>query len=374
MTTLLRLARRARVSLFLGLACAAGLGLACASCSGTKAQPVENGGSSELNLPKPGQANSQISVAPVEEHEVGKTVISTARVTFDDLKVAHVFSPVTGRVANIAAQLGDKVRKGQTLATIVSPDLGMAMADVNKAKADVTAAEHELKRQKELVAAHAGAGRDLEAAEDNYMKSKAELERADEKRKLLMATPIDGEVVARSINPGVEVQGQYTGGTTLELFTIGRLDTVWVMCDVYEQDIGRVKMNAPVTIKLIAYPDKEFVGKVDWISGTLDPATRTAKVRVSLPNADRLLKPEMYATAQIEAEGHKTVAIPRSSVLHLGDKTVVIAVDGTKGRYERRPVIVDEDETGDWVPVSHGLDQGDKIVTAGALLLSELVN
>jgi len=379
--------RSGSVLVLLGGAAAAGI--ACSSCSVSKAETAATTPASEVNPGKPGLGNAQVAVGIVGEHDVGKTIVSSARVAFDEQKVAHIFSPVTGRVTQIKAQLGEHVHKGQTLATILSPDLGNALSDMNKAKPDVIAAEHELKRQQELFAAHAGSHRDLENAQDNYDRMVAELQRAEQKAKLLMATagssgavsqtfalqsPIDGEVVARSINPGVEVQGQYSGGATVELFTIGKLDDVWIIADVYEQDIARVKIGAPVLFKLVAYPGQVFKGEVDWVSGTLDPATRTGKVRCVLSNMKGQLKPEMYATAEIQTDGHKAIAIPRSSLLHLGDKTLVMAVDSSKKNYERRPVIVDEDETGEWVPVLHGLEPGENVVTEGALILSEAGN
>jgi multidrug efflux pump subunit AcrA (membrane-fusion protein) len=148
---------------------------------------------------------------------------------------------------------------------------------------------------------------------------------------------------------------------------------VWVLADVYEQDMGRVKVGAPVEVRTVAYPDKPFTGKLDWISDVLDPAMRTITVRCTLENPEHLLKPQMYATVSIQTEGRKTLAIPRSSVLHFGEKTMLISADTVGNKYERKPIIVDENETGDWVPVLHGVESGEKIVTKGALNLSEAV-
>src|SRR5207248_5152243 len=105
--------------------------------------------------------------------------------TFDDLRVFHAFSPVTGRVVRIDAQPGQRVKKGQSLAVIESPDVGNAFSDLAKAHADLTAAEHDYKRQKELFDAHAASQKDYEAALDNYQKAKAELSRAQKKASLL---------------------------------------------------------------------------------------------------------------------------------------------------------------------------------------------
>jgi cobalt-zinc-cadmium efflux system membrane fusion protein len=369
--------------LLAGAAAVALVGAACSSCSASKAQSVPEGKEGSIGAPL--GANAQVATGAVEQHDVARTIVSSARIAFDESRVAHVWSPVTGRVTRILVDLGQQVKKGQPLAVITTPDLGNALADLEKARVQVAQAGKELQRQKELFAAHAGSQRDLENAQAAYDQAVAERSRAEQKARLLtaraggsvsqtftLAAPIDGEVIARQINPGVEVQGQYSGGASVELFTIGKLDRVWALADVYEQDIARVKLGAPVQFKLVAYPDQVFTGKVDWISGTLDAGTRTATIRCVMANPDRLLKPQMYATAQIETDGHKALAIPRSSLLHMGEKTLVVSVNN--GHYERRPVIVDEDETGDWVPVLHGLEAGENVVTSGALLLSSTLN
>jgi membrane fusion protein, heavy metal efflux system len=334
----------------------------------------------------PSETNPQITISPVEEHAVGKILLTSARIVFDENRVAHIFPPVTGRVVDIKAQLGDVVKKGQALATIISPDLGSAVSDMNKAKAALIAAQHDVKRQRELFDLHAVAAAVLEASEDNYGVCVAEMERAQQRAALLreagvnsvtqtytLYSPIDGQVLARAINPGMEVQGMYSGGATQELYTVGRPDALWVLSDLYEQDMSRVKVGAPVEVRTIAYPDKPFAGTVDWISDTLDPAMRTVTVRCTLANPDRILKPQMYATVGIQTEGRTTLAIPRSALLHFGEKTMIIGADMAADKYERLPIIADENETGDWVPILHGVEPGAKIVTAGALILSEAV-
>jgi len=332
---------------------------------------------------------AHLTTVLAEDRELGTVIVTSGKVTFDDRRVSHVFSPVTGRVTRIDAELGAKVKKGQALATLDSPDLGLASADFAKAQADLTAAEHDYARQKDLEKIGAVARKDYEMAEDNVRKARAELERARQKARLLSAggaggavgqgfvlrSLIDGEVVNRTVNPGMEVQGQYSGGGAVELFTVGDLDQVWVIADAFEMDLSRIKPGEKVSIKVVAYPDdKPFEGTVDWVSGTLDPATRTARVRCVIPNPDHKLKPEMFATVSIAATGTKKLAIPRNAVLRLGDQSVVYIALGAgpegKMRFERRPVTVDEDESGDLVPVLRGLQQGESVVASGAVLLS----
>jgi cobalt-zinc-cadmium efflux system membrane fusion protein len=346
--------------------------------------------SSEIWLWQDQVTAAKLVVEPLALQPVGGLVVTSGRVTFDDLKVAHVISPVTGRVIRIEAQPGQRVKKGDTLAVIESPDVGSAFSDVEKAHADFISAEKDFKRQKELFDVHAGSQRDLEAAQGNYSKAKAELQRASKKAQLLRAgganlggqnytlrAPIGGEVIARNVNPGAEVQGQYTGGSVVELFTIGELDTVWVMADVFEMDLGRVKQGTECLVKVVAYPSRVFQGTADWVSDTLDPSTRTAKVRCKIDNADRALKPEMYATAALSVDRQRSLALLRNAILHLGDQTMAFielgkAPDG-RIRFERRPVSVNEELGGEYLPVVRGISAGERVVTAGAILLSGML-
>jgi cobalt-zinc-cadmium efflux system membrane fusion protein len=333
---------------------------------------------------------AKLVVEPLLSQPVGGLVITSGRITFDDLKVAHVLSPVTGRIGRIDAQPGQRVKKGDTLVVIDSPDLGSAFSDVEKAQADFISAEKDFKRQTELFDVHAGSQRDLEGAQGNFSKAKAELQRAQKKAQLLRAggahagtqsytlrSPIDGEVIARNVNPGTEVQGQYTGGTVVELFTIGELDTVWAMADLFEMDVGRVKRGAECLVKVVAYPDRVFKGEADWVSETLDPATRSAKVRCRLDNSDRALKPEMYATAALSVGQQRALALPRSAILHMGDQTIAFVDLGTSSngrlRFERRPVSVNEELGGSYLPILRGISAGERVVTSGAILLSGML-
>jgi cobalt-zinc-cadmium efflux system membrane fusion protein len=331
-------------------------------------------------------ADANIAISPVGEAVVGATIATSGRVTFDDQRVTHVFSPVSGRVLRLLAQPGDVVKKGAPLAALVSPDLQQALADLRKAEAAFVASEKERTRQKELYEAHAGAQRDFESAESNFQQANAERERARARIGLLGAdpngsaaqgyvlpSPIEGEVIARNVNPGVEV----VAGSGVELFTIGRLDRVWLLADIYQVDLPRVHNGAPVTIKVVGYPDRVFEGSVDWVSGAFDPASRTVKVRCSLPNSDHALRPEMYASVSIGVNSHRALAVPRSALLRLGDQTVAFVEMGRtpngQRAFERRNIVVNDDGGGDNLPIVKGLEAGDQVVTTGAILLAGMV-
>lgn len=346
--------------------------------------------------PPPGEAwlspqqlqSSHVSVAGVEEQTVITQLTAPGRIAFDDSRVAHVFSPVSGRVVRIEAQLGDRVRKGAPLVTLESPDVGAAASDVRKAEADLQAAERELRRQRELFEAHAGAQRDLEAAQAASDRAAAELARARERARLFrrgsggvsqtvtLSAPIDGEVVARTVTPGMEIAGQATGGTSPELFTVGDIDQVWAVADVFEMDLARVRRGAEVAVKVVAYPERTFAGTVDWIASTLDPQTRSARVRAILRNPAHELIPEMYATLFVATPGRVALAIPRSALVHVGDQTVVMVQSGRTEngllRFQQRRVQVEADDA-DPVVVVSGLARGEQVVVSGSLLLSGML-
>ncbi len=345
-----------------GIARASALGLVLlAGCSREGKNDGPHAPPGEAWLSPQQMSSGQVVTQPLEERDLGASITTSGKVSFDDQKVAHIFPPVTGRVVEVLASLGQKVEKGTPLAVIDSPDLGQAKSDVDKAQADLTAADHELARQKDLFEAQAGARRDLEQAQDNQEKAKAELERARQRLKLLhgeegsgeryvLRSPIAGEVFARNLNPGIEVQGQYGGGTAVELFTVGAIDTVWIWADLFEMDLAAFQKGAALSATVPAYPKREFTGRVDWISPALDPVTRTARVRCVLANPRGELKPEMYATVHISTGERRALAIPRSAVLRIGEQTLVFVQEGRTEsglfRFQRRAVHVDENAAG----------------------------
>jgi cobalt-zinc-cadmium efflux system membrane fusion protein len=342
--------------------------------------------SGEVWLSAAQMQTSQIAAAPVARRRVEIELSTSGRVVFDDLHVVHVFSPVSGRVTQILAHPGQRVTKGAPLLMLESPDVGAAFSDVAKAEADLSAADRELKRQRELFEVRANAEKDLEQAQNAFDRARAELARARQRaelfrgygldqvtQQLALRSPIAGEVIARNVNPGTDLAGQYSGGGAIELFTIGSIDIVWVLADVFETDMARIAPGAPVTISVVAYPGKIFEGRIDWISGSLDPTSHTVRVRCAIRNPDHELKPEMYATVNIGVQGADTLAIPRSAVLRVGDQTVVFVETGVTEtgmlRFTRRPVRVNEAVSGDLLPVLSGIGDGDSVVVEGAVQL-----
>jgi cobalt-zinc-cadmium efflux system membrane fusion protein len=333
---------------------------------------------------------AQIHVETAVKRELAEKLVTGGKIAFDDLLVSHVFSPVSGRVARIDAQLGQIVKKGEPLALIDSPDLGSAYSDLLKAQADLTAAKHDVDRQHDLLSAHAASQATVEQSEDNFQKAQAEMDRAQLKIKLLRAShgdivsqqyllrsPIDGEVVGRNLNPGTEIQGMLSSANIAnELFTIGDMSQVWMLADIYEIDLGKVHKGDKIEISAVAYPSQVFAGTVDYVSNVLDPATRTAHLRCTVTNPEKKLKPEMYVTAGVTLGSRPGLAVPRAAVLRMGEQSMVfVQIGKTEAgllRFVPRPVTTGAEEDG-WIEITHGLQAGETVVTQGGILLSSQV-
>jgi len=330
---------------------------------------------------------ARLAVEPVGTRTLAFHLVTAGHVAFDEARVAHVFSPVSGRVTKVLGAFGQRVAKTDPLAVIESPDLGSAWSDLLKARADLTAAEHEFQRQKELFEHRASAERDYETAQDNAQKARAEVDRAQLRLKMLhvsesssatqefvLRSPISGEIVNRTATPGLEVQGMLSSASTVvELFTVGDIDPVWIWGDLYERDLAKVHRGQKVTITSVAYPGRQITGAVDFVGNVLDAQTRTAKIRCAVPNRDHVLKPEMYMTLTIELERREMLALPRTAVLRSGDHQTVYVEDGKaddgRTRFRERPVELGEADDG-WVSVTSGLSPGDRVVVSGSILLS----
>jgi len=357
-----------------------------------------NQGSSESGAAtaKPAGTESTAAPAVVEtthpEMKLRQAVLETnGKVTFDEEAIQRVQAPVTGRIVEIRARPGDTVEPGTVLAVIDSPDFGAAKADYAKAVADVERADKALALVRELVEGKAMAPKELRDAENDQRKALAERERAATRLRVFAVTddrlpaiamrtdfgttvPVtatrSGVIVERNVSPGQVVEFG-TGDTRVNLFVIADLSTMWVIADVYEPDVSRVRRGQAVTVTLPCCPGERYTGTVTYIGDAVDPQTRTLKVRAVVPNRGRTLKAEMFVKVALATEATRVLAVPQSAVHREGDATFVLVERGA-GDYERRPVVVGAD-LGDWVQVVRGVVAQDSVVTTGGILLKRTV-
>lgn len=319
-----------------------------------------------------------LKVATVEEAAPGSAVTLTGKVTFDEDHTQRIASPVDGRATKILVQLGDKVKPGQSVVGLSSPMIGQLQADAQKAQKTVELEQREVDRAKRLFDTGAGSEKELQEQEADLARAKADqasaqahlrsinVSASDPSVGVSLHTQIGGIVVERNVLIGQEVRAD----ATTPLLTVSDLGTVWVMMDVYEQDLGLVKNGGGVTVRVPAYPGRGFDGTVTHVGDVLDPNSRTVKVRCTVPNGDGLLKPEMFAKAELkDTSGAKVIVLPASAVLTDSSKQVVMIVE-PGNNYRPRPVEVGPEVNGQ-VRVLSGLKPGEQVVTDGAIYLKD---
>jgi RND family efflux transporter MFP subunit len=297
-------------------------------------------------------------------------------------KQVMVTPVVSGRVTRVTADLGQQVQRGQTLAQIFSPELADAQTRYISARAELEAHEQELARTEKLVAIGAASRQELERIHAGHTARRADVESAASRLQLLglsadaievlgpgknqgattnVPAPIAGVVTERLANVGLNVD------QATKLFTVVDLSSVWVVANLYEKDFARVRVGNPATITTGAYPGLMVEGRVSYIDPQLSSETRTAKVRIEVPNARNDLRLGMYAEALLGDEGGvSTPVIPRSAVQNVGDRTVVYLVDPKQpGTFVEREVRLGM-ATGNQVSVLAGVQAGDVVVGEGS--------
>ena len=351
-----------------------------AACSKTTAEPAAravvetNSDPNVFTLQNAGQ----FPLAMVEVRKVSDEIHLNGVIAPDVNRSVPVVSLGGGRVVEIKAKLGDSVRKGQTLLLIDSPDVSQAFSDYQKFKADEQLAAKQLARAQLLYDKGAIAQAELELAQDADAKAKVDAQTAAQRVKVLGGNLNNPSPLLPVVAPisGTIVDQQITGGTGVKsldnspnLFTIADLSTVWVICDVYEDMLSRVHVGDTAEITLNAYPDQKFPGKVVNISEVLDAATRSAKVRIELPNSKGLMRAGMFVTSTFKGrQVIERIVIPTTAVVHLHDKDWVFVPVGNN-QFRRVALQLGPQSPDGFVQVVSGLKPQDKVAT-NALQLS----
>jgi cobalt-zinc-cadmium efflux system membrane fusion protein len=321
-----------------------------------------------------------VKVAAVELSSEGTPTDATAKVTFDEGRVSRVSTPVSGRVVELKVQPGDRVRRGQPLLVIASPDAESAFADWIAARADAALAERNLERQRRLLADQAVSQKEVLQAEGDATKARAGRARALARLEVLgispddpnarpshylLRAPLDGVIVERPATPGMEVRAD--GGTPL--VTVADLSRLWVLADVFERDVGAVAKGGKAEVRVAAWPGRVWDGNIAYVGDVVDPQSRTVKVRVEVQNPDQKLKPEMFARVTLRGvETAPVVAVPSQAVLSDGAASAVVVALG-EGRFQRRTVEAGPERDGH-VRILAGLAPGERVVVDGAIYLS----
>ncbi len=367
-----------------------------------RAVPSEPGSRVETTVPPAPPASGSlpdvvVSLEPSAIERAGITVTTvTAGATGDGLRAPGVVEPdgytrvsvtplIGGRITRVSAELGQRVQRGQTLAEIFSPELAELHTRYISARAQLEAHEQELARTEKLVQIGGASRQELERIHAEHTARRADVQSAASRLQILglsaaaietldsekaadatvrVPSPIAGVVTERAANVGLNVD------QATQLFTVVDITSVWVVADLYEKDFSRVRVGTPARITTAAYPNLALDGRVSYIDPQVSPATRTAKVRVEVPNARAELRFGMYAEVLFgDVGGNSTPMVPRSAVQNVGDRTVVYVMDVRQpGKFVEREVGVGA-VSGDRVSVLYGVDIGDKVVGVGSFHL-----
>ncbi len=334
------------------------------------------------------QKSSGIEVKQVALENAAVPLSATAVLEINLDRSAKISPRVTGKAVRIIAAQGDRVKVGQVLVYLDSVELDQTWADYLKAQGKVELARKNFQREETLFEKKISPEKDVLKAKQELGEAEADLSLAMERFRLLgvnvaqfesskdsgnhplipVTTPVGGVVLEKSVTQGEVVNSEKA------LFTVADLSTLWVVIDIYEKDMSRLRPGIGVQVSVTAFPDKTFRGKLSYISDVVDERTRTEKARVTIDNSSGLLKPGMFATVLIEATSGGTeriIAVPEEAVLIDGMKRYVF-IQTAPEKFQRRDIEIGR-TVDKKMEVTSGLKESDPLVVKGAFILkSEL--
>ncbi|MEK6672359.1 MAG: efflux RND transporter periplasmic adaptor subunit, partial [Nitrospirota bacterium] len=335
-----------------------------------------------VTLSQEKQKASGIEVQKVVHESISAPISATAVIELNADRVSKISPRTAGRIVKLIASLGDRVKAGQALAYFDSPELGQIWAEYLKAKGRVELTRKNLHREETLFEKKISPEKDVLKARQELSEAEADLNLSKERFRLLgiditpfeaerkngdhpllpLSSAISGVIIEKAVSQGEVVGPEKT------LFTVADLSTLWVVIDIYEKDIPRLKTGMTVKVSVTAFPDKDFRGKISYIGDVVDEKTRTVKARVTVDNSGGLLKPGMFATVSIISDKtEKVIVVPTSAVQREGENTIVF-VARDESTFEKRVVTIGPEVSG-YHQVLSGLKEGEQIVTKGAFIL-----
>jgi membrane fusion protein, heavy metal efflux system len=309
------------------------------------------------------------------EHVSTSQLVVTGVVSPDISRTVPVISLAVGRVVEIKARLGDTVKKGQVLLRVQSADMSGAFSDYRKALADEQLARTQMERAKLLYDKGAISLNDMQIAQDTEDKAKTDVENTTAKIHVLGGNPAHADTVVDIHAPisGVITDQQVTNAAGVQglaspnPFTISDLSNVWILCDVYENDLINVHIGDNAEIRLNAYPDKTFTGRISNVGPILDPSLRTAKVRIEVKNPG-VIKVGMFVSATLHGLKKEThTAVKATAILHMHDRDWVYVPDGDK-QFRRMEVVVGNALPDGMQEILSGIKPGQQVVTSALVM------
>jgi membrane fusion protein, heavy metal efflux system len=331
------------------------------------------------------QKQNGVVVAQLKKQRLAGVISATGKVEANADRIAHVSPRISGKIVAVKSSLGDSVVPGQVLATLDSVELGEALSRYHQSRTKLALAQSNMDRIKSLVEKKIAARKEILQAETDYKTAQTELH-TDEERLSLYGFPVDdlkGESHKRPLLPvrspigGIITEKHAIVGELSDparsLYTVADLSSVWVLVDIHEKDLAKVRRGQGATVIVGAFPDMKFRGRITYLADLVDQATRTVKARVEVTNPGRKLKPEMFATVELAlaTDAPAVLAIPEDAVQELdGRKLIFVAESDIE--FEPRKVELGR-ASGGMVEVVSGLKEGDRYAVKGSFLLkSEL--
>jgi cobalt-zinc-cadmium efflux system membrane fusion protein len=316
---------------------------------------------------------ARFPLVQAESRQIQSTLQVTGSVNPDVSREIPVLSLANGRVVALHVGLGDTVRKGQLVMEVQSPDVTTAFDAYLKAVSDEHLTSVTLNRDKLLYDKGAIPQTQLEAAQDGEDDAKADLTATEQQLRIYgvdrnhpgdtvkIYAPASGVIIAQNVTNAAAAGITYAGATGS--LTIADLSHVWVICDVYENDLANVHLGQHADITLNSFPGKVYSGTISDIGAQLDPSLRTAKVRIQVANSNNELRIGMFATATLLASHPQTeTAVPTAAILQLHDRSYVFIPSGTDGNFRRVQVKTGATLPGNMIEIQSGLSPGQQVV------------
>lgn len=315
----------------------------------------------------------QIRLDTAVSQPVRSELTLVGKVIADENKVIELFPLVGGNVESVSVELGDYVRKGQTLAVIRSGEVADLERQRSQAQSDLLVAQKNRQVAQELSESKLNSQREVVQAQKEVDQAQAEMNRINEVFRIYgisksanyaVKAPIDGFVIDKKINPGTQLRSD----NSASLFTVGQLSDVWVLANVNESDIGRIQTGMDAYIQTLSYPKEVFHGKVDKIYNVLDAHTKTMSVRIRLPNRDFKLKPQMHATIILRTESRQRLpAVTTDAIIFDRSKNFVV-VFRNQNDVKIREVVVHK-ALRNTTYIQSGLQPGETVISKNQILL-----
>jgi len=371
-----------RYSYSIALLAALALAMGCGGNQSAAGDSGRSGTDKATLFSIPAEQMTHIQIVTVVPSTLTRMLRLTGAVAYNGFATTPVITQVSGPVSRIVVSPGETVRAGQPLLYVASPDFSQLRATYMKARDAFKLADREYARSKDLYDHHAIAEKDLIAAESARNQAEADLQASEQALHVLgfkspdqavethgspelpVLAPIAGEVVERLVAPGQVLQA----GTT-QAFTISDMSSVWVLANVYQQDLGNVRLGNPVTVLTDAYPGTEFHGKIAYMAAAVDPTTRTLQARIVVNNSQERLKNNMYVIAQVQAgKVANAISIPNAAVLRSAENEPFVYTLAGQNQFATRSVTIGQTSE-QTTEITSGLAPGDRIVANGSLFL-----